>query len=324
MRKLKKYANMLKLAASYYISKLAKRDLVWGMPYSLGVELTNHCNLSCPCCASGSGTNNRERGYISQDLFRKIVDELSAYTISTMFYFQGESMLHPAFFDMLRQASTMGVIISTNGHYLDENNCKLLAGSRFRKIIVSLDGITEETYTKYRVNGDLSKVLDGILLLNAELSKSRSNNKLELQVLVNRYNEGELESIKEYGRSLGLKVSFKSMQITGVKDSGSFLPLESRYSRYLIREGSLEIRSSLANHCYRLWTNPVITWDGKVLPCCFDKDAQYIMGDISKQSLKEIWKGPEYSTFRKRLIQNRAGIDICNNCSEGLYRKIKV
>ena len=62
---------------------------------------------------------------------------------------------------------------------------------------------------------------------------------------------------------------------------------------------SLSIRSKKPNHCYRLWTNPVISWDGKVLPCCFDKDAEYVMGDLNKQTFEEIWKGSEYNAFQR-------------------------
>jgi radical SAM protein with 4Fe4S-binding SPASM domain len=73
----------------------------------------------------------------------------------------------------------------------------------------------------------------------------------------------------------------------------------------------------LANHCWRLWHDPVITWDGLVAPCCSDKDAQHQMGDLKQQSFKQIWKNSNYSNFRKQILKGRKNIDICANCSEG-------
>ena len=66
-----------------------------------------------------------------------------------------------------------------------------------------------------------------------------------------------------------------------------------------------------------LWHDPVITWDGMVAPCCFDKDAQHKMGNLKEKSFKEIWKNGEYTRFRTQLLKGRKNIDICANCSEG-------
>ena len=78
------------------------------------------------------------------------------------------------------------------------------------------------------------------------------------------------------------------------------------------------IRSSLPDRCARLWFNPVITWDGKVLPCCFDKDADHIMGDLNQESFRDIWNGAKYRLFRRILLSDRSSIEICRNCTSGL------
>lgn len=318
-----KYSNLVSLATSYTISKYTGSNVVRGMPYSLGIELTNHCNLNCPFCASGSGESNRKKGYMSAALLKKISSELSAYVIKTMFYFQGESMMHPNFFDLLEQANNMGPVISTNGHFLDEESSRRLAESKIDKIIVSLDGISEASYLSYRRKGNLKKVLRGIEFLSSELIKRGKGKKLELQVLVNKYNESELGELLNYSKSVGAGIRYKSMQLNMDESDSHFLPDDQQFRRYNIVDNSLLIRSKKPNHCYRLWTNPVISWDGKVLPCCFDKDAEYVMGDLNKQTFEEVWKGSEYNAFRDKLLHDRAGIDICNNCSEGLNRKVK-
>ena len=168
------------------------------------------------------------------------------------------------------------------------------------------------------------KVLEGIELLSKELHTRKKANKMYIQVLVNSYNENELADIKAYGRRLGVKVSFKSMQLIGEAGGENFLPSEKRFNRYKYYDGKLSIRSRKPDYCYRLWTTPVITWDGKVLPCCFDKDAEHIMGDLNSQTFSEIWMGDLYKSFRHRLLNKRADINICNNCSEGLVRGVKI
>jgi radical SAM protein with 4Fe4S-binding SPASM domain len=61
----------------------------------------------------------------------------------------------------------------------------------------------------------------------------------------------------------------------------------------------------------------VITWDGRVVPCCFDKDAHHVLGDLGKQSFREVWNSDAYNAFRATLLRSRSDIDMCRNCSEG-------
>jgi radical SAM protein with 4Fe4S-binding SPASM domain len=74
----------------------------------------------------------------------------------------------------------------------------------------------------------------------------------------------------------------------------------------------------MANHCWKLQHANVITWDGLVVPCCFDKDATHRLGDLRQQSFREIWNSHSYKAFRARLSASRKNIDICSNCSEGV------
>ena len=73
----------------------------------------------------------------------------------------------------------------------------------------------------------------------------------------------------------------------------------------------------MLNECWRMWSSCVITWDGKVVPCCFDKDATHQLGDIAETPLQQVWNSNGYDGFRKALLTNRQEIDICQNCTEG-------
>lgn len=318
-----KYMNLLRISFSYLVSTLSGCEWVWGMPVSLGIELTNHCNLKCPHCASGAGIADRKKGYMSKELFLRISDQLKGNIFTTMLYFQGESMMHPQFFEFLELAQEMNPVISTNGHYLDSESCQKLANIHRGKIIVSLDGISEHSYNAYRRGGNVEKVLRGIENLAEAIHSSKSRSRLQIQVLVNSYNENEIDTIKKFALKLRAGLSLKSMQLIDNDDKEGFLPRDSKFRRYSNKDGILKIKGKGRGACFRLWTNPVISWDGKVLPCCFDKNALYSMGDLNKQSFREIWKGEVYSLFRTNILHNRAGIDICSNCTKGLPLKIR-
>jgi len=75
-------------------------------------------------------------------------------------------------------------------------------------------------------------------------------------------------------------------------------------------------KNRMPNACFRMWSSCVITWDGKVVPCCFDKDATHVMGDLTKQDFTEIWRNPQYHDFRQNILRKRKSTAICRNCTQ--------
>jgi radical SAM protein with 4Fe4S-binding SPASM domain len=310
--------NAVKAGISCINGNILRRTNVYGMPVSLGIELTNHCNLRCPECNSGSGLITRNRGFISIDLFEKIIEEAGPYLYNLNLYFQGESMMHPQFFAILNRCGNIYTTLSTNGHFLSEENAEKIAASPLRKLIVSLDGIDKPTYNYYRVNGDLDAVLAGIKNISESVKRSHSDLKLIIQFLVNRKNEEQLNEVKKFAVEMGASFKVKSMQIINIDSYETWLPAQGKFSRYTKEGRGYAIKSRLQNRCARLWFNPVVTWDGRVLPCCFDKNADYIMGDMNQDSLRNIWIGERYRKFRKDLLTGRRKIEICTNCNSGI------
>jgi radical SAM protein with 4Fe4S-binding SPASM domain len=141
------------------------------------------------------------------------------------------------------------------------------------------------------------------------------------QFLVVRHNEHQVADVKALAKEIGVDdVWLKTAQVYDYEnDPNNLIPKNDRWSRYRRNtDGKMEFKGNNANHCWRLWHDPVITWDGAVVPCCFDKDAQHQLGHLKGQSFAEIWRSGVYQQFRNQVLQSRSNIDICANCSEGV------
>jgi len=313
-----KLVNAIMAGTSWLKSAFTGDPVIRGMPLTAGIEITNFCNLKCPECPSGSGMMTRSRGYMDPDLFMKIIAELKPYLYYLSLYFQGEPMLHPRFFSLLGRCKGIKTIVSTNGHFLSEENAEKIVKSQLHKLVVSLDGMDQSTYSAYRVNGDYERVRNGIKAVAEAKRKFNSPVKLEIQFLVNNQNEKQIPEVKRFARTMNADLKLKSMQILNSNDFDKWLPDLKKFRRYEKKNNEYIIKSTFPDRCARLWFNPVITWDGKVVPCCFDKDAEYIMGDLGVDSFRDIWHGPKYRSFRKSLYTGRYMTGICRNCTSGL------
>jgi radical SAM protein with 4Fe4S-binding SPASM domain len=313
-----KPANLLKAGYSYIAASVTGKSDIKGMPVSISAELTNNCNLKCPHCLSGSGLMNRNRGFMDIELFKNVMKELSPYLYNVNLYFQGEPMLHPSFFSFPANCRNTHAVVSTNGHFLSEDNSYQIVRSDINKLIISLDGLDQETYSVYRVNGVAAKVIEGLINVTSARKKHNSSLKIEIQFLVNKFNQHQIPEIRRLAKSMQVSLSLKSMQIIDMENIAEWLPSEKKFRRYRLKDGDFSIKNSLPDRCARLWFNPVITWDGKVVPCCFDKDADYVMGDLNQDSFAEIWNGTRYRIFRKSILTGRQMIEICRNCTSGL------
>ncbi|MFM8711574.1 MAG: radical SAM/SPASM domain-containing protein [Sphingomonadales bacterium] len=314
--------NAVSVLASYYISKYTGKAVQWGLPISISIEPTTSCNLRCPECPSGLRSFTRDTGMLQTDFFRQIIDQLHRDIFYLVFYFQGEPYLNPAFLEMVRYASQKKIYTatSTNAHYLTEENARRTIESGLDRLIISIDGTTQEVYEQYRVGGQLQKVLDGAARVVKWKKELRSKTPfIVFQFLVVRPNEHQIEEARQLARRIGVDdIWFKTAQIYDyTNDPHQLIPTRQEYSRYRRTPAGNQFKGQLANHCWRLWHDPVITWNGLVAPCCFDKDAQYKMGDLQQQSFFEIWRSEPYRQFRAKILKGRKQIDICSNCSEG-------
>lgn len=293
------------------------------LPWSIAVEPTTSCNLRCPECPSGLRSFTRPTGMMSNDTLEKLLAELHEHLLYMTLYFQGEPYLNPQFLQSVRLANEHKIYTatSTNGHFLTPQAAEETIASGLNRLIISMDGTDQETYAKYRIGGNLDKVKEGIGHLVAARKKlKRSNPYIILQFILFEHNLHQRQEVIHLAKDLGVdKLEFKTAQVYDFEKGSPLIPTNEALGRYKrLENGQFSIKNKQLNKCWKMWHSCVMTWDGNIVPCCFDKDAKYTMGNIHNSSFRDIWNGQHYLNFRSRLLANRREIDICTNCSEGM------
>ena len=324
LRKLtiKRIFNVIKLVVSYHLTSWWRKPIVWGEPMTISIEPTTACNLGCPECPSGLKSFTRQTGNLKQDFFRQIIDQQSSSLLYLIFYFQGEPYINPNFLEMVRYAHQKGLytITSTNGHFLNDELAQKTIQSGLDRLIISVDGTTQEVYEQYRRQGKLESVLQGARnIVKWKRHFNSATPHVVFQFLVVKPNEHQIPALFQLADEIGVdEVKLKSAQVYDYKNGNPLIPINEQYSRYKkMPDGTYEVKHGLIDHCWKMWHACVITWNGIVVPCCFDKDADHHLGDLSKHRFERIWRGPTYQQFRQQLLNGRSQIEICQNCTEG-------
>lgn len=275
------------------------------LPLRLWIEPTSHCNLKCVMCPN-KDLDRKDKGYMSLDLFRKIVDEAKHFINEANLIHRGESLIHPDIFEMIRYASDAGIVtkLHTNATLLDEEKARGILDSGLHQLTFSFDGYDKETYESIRVNGCFEKTVAnilGFLRLKEKLGATKPVTILEL-------------------------IDFPDMtKNVGRKDRDAFLDkFRGRALDHIrvkeihnwageIQAGSKKGKSYAP--CTFLWASLIIFWDGAVLPCTQDFFGDLAVGNVRDLSLAEIWNNPRMVEMRKKAVtKDIADIKTCSAC----------
>lgn len=291
------------------------------MPLSLSVEPAAVCQLHCPECIYGRNELRRTKRFLDINLYKKVIDEASPHLNCLILYFQGEPFLAPDIFEMIEYADKHNIFTQTssNAQAIDEICARRIVESGLQKLIISLDGITQENYAKYRIGGDIEKTFKALEYINKykkELHSSAPS--IELQMIVFGHNEHEIGDFRLIAKKYNASAVLKTAQIYDLnsEDKSALLPKNQKYSRYACRNGEWVLKKPIRNRCIRMWQGAVVSSDGELLPCCFDKNGEFSYGNLNTACLKELWNSGKAVAFRKQVLNNRKSMEICRNCSE--------
>lgn len=276
-------------------------------PVELALELASACNLRCVMCPVT--TTSRPATLMSEEIFRRAVDD--ATREQGFIFFPGgfgETLLHPKWGELLAYALERGIspiVLLTNGMLLNERNIECLLDLAVDAVLVSIDGVHQETYAKLRVKGDLPTVEANVRRF-LERRGGASKPKLAVRIIRMRETEAEIDLFFDHWR-----------------------PLLGPTDMILINEfndwaGKVEDRGVLQataappqrGPCRMLWTNLSVHADGKVSACCYDSEDELIVGDLTAgDTLAGIWCGEQLT--RLRLLHRKGRLDelpICRAC----------
>lgn len=310
--------NLFSYLFSIFISRLLKNPYVFNQPYGISIETATICNLTCPECPAGNKEIQREHPFMSMNLYKKILQQIHPKSFYLNLYFQGEPLLDKELAEKITLArqKKLFVCVSSNGTLLNKETGTKLILSGLSKLIISVDGATATSYEQYRKGASFEIVMNNIKTFNLLKESLKSKTPLiEAQMIVFRHNEKEIEAYHKLMKEAGADIiSLKSAQFYSAEHAETSMSSIAKYQRYPKNsKGKIILRTKTRKICKRLWHTVLISSDGRVPVCCYDKDIKHPMGKISEQSLQKIWKGEKYTQFRKRYLQKQYA-DICKNC----------
>lgn len=319
---LKKIVNWILVEASICFNTKNQ----WGWPTHVQIEPTNFCNLKCALCPVTEGLNRPPKN-MDFFTFKKFIDETEDYLLFIVLWDWGEPFLNPVIFEMISYArkKNIKIVSSTNGHIFAKGDyADQVVKSGLHSLIFAVDGTSQKTYEKYRNRGDLITVIEGIKKVVAAKKVLQSKTPfINLRFIAMKHNEHEIPQLHDFARSLEVDaVTLKTLNphndgriIANEEFGNEFIPENPSYQRFKYDPGTHSRIRRKSNPCKDLWNSPALHSNGEICPCTFDINAEYVFGDITQQSFKEIWKGDQYSSLRSKFRDNYQQIPICSDCT---------
>lgn len=295
----------------YHRSETVLRNL----PEIFAIESTNYCNLQCIMCPRGEpDVMTRPLGHMGTALFEKILDEAVFFCSPCWLHWFGEPLMNPKLFEQIEVAKKKvpNLGISTNATLLTEEKTNALLDSGIDTVMIAIDGATADVYERVRKSPTFTfeeVTANAEHFLAAKRSRKTNTPRVILSIITMKETEQELEQFRAHWIARGAnRINIKLLTTWGAQTS-DFIDLATDAKRATLGRPR-------PFPCKALWSSLVVTWDGRVVPCCFDYDAKMVMGDLKTSSLAEIWNSPAYVEARRAELEGRNDSPLCANCSE--------
>lgn len=291
----------------------------WGYPYIIQIEPTNLCNLTCEICPVAKKILNRPSRNMPISEFKTIVDDIRDYALLLVLWDWGEPFMNPELPDMIAYASAKEIrtVTSTNAHFLRNTDyVEAILKAGLSTLIIAMDSLEKDTYARFRRNGNLDSVLEGLQKLIEIKQRIGAETKIHIRMVVTRHNEHEICRMRRFAKALGADwFSVKSVNINlDIQAKPEDLePRNPRYRRFRYKRGTWERFPSDAP-CHHIWNIANINVNGDVVGCCYDYDASMKSGNVFEEPLTQIWNGPRFRQLRKTVYTNRKSLPRCSVC----------
>lgn len=254
---------------------------------------------------------------MTPESFRQILHSLGEQVNTLLLYYMGEPFLCKGVYQMISHAAQKGLYVSvcTNGELLDPH---ALIESGVSEVSFQIGGLSQLTHEQYRVGGNLNKTLENLAETVRIKRQRQARTRIIVGFIVMKHNEHEIAEVAKLGGELGVTVQAISPCVRNIEQGDQYLPESDRYwyyDRESFKQGVLRPRKKPHNRCWWIYYSTVITWDGFVVPCCRDAQADYVMGNVLEQDFKEIWNGEPYKNFRRKIREQQDQVGLCRLCS---------
>lgn len=280
-------------------------------PHLHQIEPTNCCPYACKMCPRDEKMT-RKQGVMDTALFKKVIDEVSTYSVEVrekeieLFHF-GESLMHPDIAVMTGYASSAGLrpTLSINPGELNHSLIDELLDNEPYRIIVSLDSMNGEIYRAIRgPAANIEKAVEMTGLLLKRHRETASPAIVTVRMIMMDLNRNEAKDFKTFWEGRGAEVELRD-----------FFPWSSKQFSAL---GSFKKYPPFMP-CPFPWQYLVVQYNGDIVPCCRDYNGELALGNVNKNTLKEIWNGEAYGEFRQRMAAGRSLSKFCRECLSIYY-----
>ncbi len=301
---LRKFVNIFKTSFHFILrsSKLSS------FPVIVKIDISPLCNLKCLICVHADPTSNRELikqsfhhdHKMSLEQYKRIINEIKGRSCAVSLYHLGDPFIHPDLIEMCKIAkeANLNVHLSTNFSFnFSDDTIEKIARCGITHLTVCVDGISKETYSKTRINGNIDLVISNLRrLCNFKKQNSLTSN-IEIQYIKFQHNLHELQAAIKLFNDMGI---FDIYHFWG--DLHNYSDTEpGKYNVF----GA--IKSKLFPLCPWPYFFTAIKSNGDVIPCCFYRIAsQYVtddpspvIGNVFKESVSKVWNSKNYQIIRK-------------------------
>jgi MoaA/NifB/PqqE/SkfB family radical SAM enzyme len=277
------------------------------------IELTNYCNHKCKFCLTGLNANPRPKGKMDLDTFKSIVRDVTPGTV-LLFAGFGEPFLNESLEDFLEHAGALGLAedieVLSNFAAISEQRIHRLLDHRFKRLVISLDSMSRETFMEYRGCDDFERVFDNIKILSDEVKKrKRIQQELMVQMVINKKNVAESEVFVKAIRDLQLIPRLKQLNThNSFADQQKINEFEvPEYSRYRNR--------GYSRRCEWVWGGMAVLWNGDVSMCCQDAAGREVYANVNDQNTGDLLNtATGRCDFRRKYFDDPGNIELCRCC----------